>query len=364
MAHAHRAIMIGTGGIARSWIGRFLPPFAGRLDVVAVADISAAARDAAGDQLGLPADARFADMGDAFAAVGRLGADCCIITTPPAVHRPAALGAMAAGIAILSEKPIADTWEATTEIYRAAIRTGTRMQIIQNYRHDANILTMKAVLESGRLGRVRYAVGQFLRDYRLPLSWGAAFRHEIPHTLLIEGAVHHFDQLRNLTGADCATVSGVDWRPDGADSFAGECVGLYTLRMTNGTAAQYEGSLVAAGRQQGWHEERYRVECEGGAVVTDGSDGSGGCVWIETHDAAKGLTETDMPLVRVPHPGHEAMIAQFADWLDGGPAPPTAIADNIRTAALLFAAIEASTENRVVDVAAKVAEARGDTKTG
>lgn len=208
---AHRAIMVGTGGIARAWLERFLPPFAGRLDVAAVVDISDAARDTAGDRLGLPADARFAEMDAAFAAAGRLGADCCIVTTPPAVHRAAALGAIAAGLAVLSEKPIADTWEATTDIYRAAMRTGTRMQVIQNYRHDPNILTMKSVIESGRLGRVRYAVGRFMRDYRVPLSWGAAFRHEIPHTLLIEGAVHHFDQLRHLTGADCTHVSGMDW---------------------------------------------------------------------------------------------------------------------------------------------------------
>jgi len=354
MSEQHRAIMVGTGGIARAWIGRFLPPFADRLTVVAVVDVAAAAREAAGDQLGLPANARFADMEAAFAAAGRLGADCCIITVPPAIHRAAALGAMAAGLAILSEKPIADTWEAAVDIYRAATRTSMRMQIIQNYRYTANILTMKAVLAEGRLGRIRYAIGRYAQDYRRPLSWGAAFRHEIPHTLLIEGAVHHFDQLRNLTGGDCATVSGVDWRPEGAESFAGECIGLYTLRMTNGTMAQYEGSLVAAGRQQGWHEEAYRVECEGGAVVTDGS----ARVWIEEHTPETGITRTDIPLVAVQHPGHQAMIAQFADWLDGGPAPPTAIEDNLQTAALLFAAIEASTAHCTVDVTARVRAAK------
>ena len=352
----HRAIMVGTGGIARAWIGKFLPPFADRLTVVAVVDVVPTARDAAGDRLGLPADARFAEMGEAFAAAGRLGADCCIITVPPAIHRAAALGAMAAGLAILSEKPLADTWEAAVDIYRASMRTGAKMQIIQNYRYDANILTVQSVLASGRLGRVRYAVGRYAQDYRRPLAWGAPFRHEMAHALLIEGAVHHFDQLRALTGADCASVSGVDWRPEGADSFGGECIGLYTLRMTNGTMAQYEGSLIAAGRQQGWHEEAYRVECEGGAVVTDGSTR----VWIEEHTPETGTALTDIPLMEVRYPGHQAMISQFADWLDGGPAPPTMIEDNLQTTALLFAAIEASTENRVVDVAAKVRAAKGE----
>ncbi len=353
MPNEHRAVMIGAGGIARSWLGRFLPPFAERLTIAALVDVNGQVLDTAADALGLPADARFSDMHEAFAAVPRLGADCCIVAIPPAFHQEAAVGAMEAGLAVLSEKPIADTWESAVAIYRAARARNARMQIIQNYRYDPNILTLKSVLDSGRLGRIRYIVGQFAADYRRPLAWGAAFRHEIPHTLLIEGAVHHFDQMRNLSGANCATITGLDWHPEGADSFKGECVGLYVMRMTSGIMAQYEGTCLAAGRQQTWHEELYRVECEGGAVVTD----SGTHVWIEEHAPETGLRIEDVPLVAPRWPGHQAMIAQFIDWLDGGPPPPTIIADNLQTTAMLFGAIEASVENRVVDVQAKVAEA-------
>lgn len=349
----HRAVMIGAGGIARSWLGRFLPPFAEQMEIAALVDVNREVLDTAADGLGIPRAARFTDMRDAFTAAPRLGVECCIIAIPPAFHKVAALGAMEAGLAILSEKPVADTWESAIAIYRAARRHGTRMQIIQNYRYDPNILTVQSVLASGRLGRIRYVVGRFAADYRRPLSWGAAFRHEIPHTLLIEGAVHHFDQIRNLAGADCATIAGVDWRPEGADSFRGECAGLYTMRMTNGVMAQYEGTCLAAGRQQTWHEERYRVECERGAVVTD----SGMHVWIEEHTPGTGLATEDVPLIQPEWPGHQAMIAQFVAWLDGGPKPPTALDDNMQTTAMLFGAIEASVENRVVDVAAKVAEA-------
>lgn len=353
MPTKHRAVMIGAGGIARSWRERFLPPFAERLQIAALVDVNRDVLDAAADSLGVPADARFTDMRDAFAAVPRLDVECCIIAIPPTFHKPAALGAMEAELAILSEKPVADTWESAVDIYRAARQHNARMQIIQNYRYTPNIITLKSVLDSGRLGRIRYVVGQFAADYRRPLAWGAAFRHEIPHTLLIEGAVHHFDQIRNLSGANCATITGVDWLPEGADSFKGECVGLFVMRMTNGIMAQYEGTCLAAGRQQTWHEELYRVECEGGAVVTDSSTH----VWIEEHSPATGLRTEDVPLIQPQWPGHQAMIAHFVDWLDGGPTPPTVIADNIQTTAMLFGAIEASVENRVVDVAAKVAEA-------
>jgi predicted dehydrogenase len=39
------------------------------------------------------------------------------------------------------------------------------------------------------------------------------FRHEMQHGLLIEGGIHHLDQLRNLCGADCQTITGWDWNP-------------------------------------------------------------------------------------------------------------------------------------------------------
>jgi hypothetical protein len=61
---------------------------------------------------------------------------------------------------------------------------------------------------------------------------------------------------------------------------------------------------------------------------------------------------TDLEPVTTPYDGHPALIAQFLDWLDGGPAPATAIADNIHTSAICFAAAKASRERTVVDVAA------------
>jgi hypothetical protein len=42
----------------------------------------------------------------------------------------------------------------------------------------------------------------------------------------------------------------------------------------------------------------------------------------------------------------------FCDWLQGGPTPPNHIGDNIRCAALLFAAVESAHTGRPVQVPA------------
>lgn len=341
MATKKRCLMIGAGGMAGGWIRNFYSRFDQRNEIVGLVDIKEDILNSAGDFLGLPANRRFTDMRAAFDAVE---ADYCTIVIPPAVHKDAVMLAVEKQMDILSEKPIADTWEACVDIYRAVRQAGVKMLVIQNYRYSPRMLTIRQVLRDGRLGRINYIVGRFAADYRVYGAWGA-FRHEIPHSLLIEGAVHHFDMLRNLSGADCKTIAGWEWNTPWS-SFQGECCGLYVLDMTNGVKGCYEGSCVAASPQNSWHQEYYRAECEGGAVAI----GRDSVVRIYEYTAGKGLKTEEVPLIRPEYDGHTWLIDEFLTWLDGGRTPDTVLDDNMKSVAVVFAAIEASRTNRAVDV--------------
>jgi predicted dehydrogenase len=343
-----RCLMIGAGGMAGAYVRNFFPQFTERVEIVGIAEIRQETLDSAGDFLGLPASARFTDFTEAFA---RVDADFCTIVIPPAAHRAAVLAAVERGLPILSEKPIADTWEACLDIYRAVTQARLRMQVVQNYRYTPRIMTLKAALSAGWIGRPNYIVARFAADYRERGSWGA-FRHEIAHSLLVEGSVHHFDQIRNLAGADCHTIAGWEWNP-GHPSFDGECCGLYVMRMLNDTRAQYEGNCLEAGWQNSWHQEYYRVEGDEGALVLDRD----GTVRLLRHTAGRGLATEELPAVRAQYEGHTAIVDQFLTWMEGGPAPQTVIQDNIQSAAMLFAAVDASRTGQSVDVQAKVREA-------
>ena len=346
-----RLLMVGAGGMAGNWIRRFLPNFFDRLEVVGLVDVNPEVLKTSGDFLNLAPNRRFADLAAAFESVD---ADFCAVVIPPAYHKEAVLQAARRGLAILSEKPIADTWEATGEIYRAVKEAGVRMAVIQNYRYTHWMLTMRRVLREGDLGRINYVVGRFAADYREYLAWGARFRYEIPHALLVEGAVHHFDQIRNLSGGDCQTMAGWEWNPDWSSS-KGEYNNLYVMRMTNGVHASYEGNGTAAGEQNTWHEEYYRAECEKGAVTV----GRDHIVRIHRHQRGRGLITEEVPAVKPTWEGHNYLIDEFLHWLDGGPTPATVIDDNIKTAAMLHAAIEASRSGQTVDVAAMLAKGIG-----
>ncbi|HEV8633111.1 MAG TPA: Gfo/Idh/MocA family oxidoreductase [Chloroflexota bacterium] len=261
-------------------------------------------------------------------------------------------------MAILSEKPLADSWEACAEIYRAVRQAGVKMQVVQNYRFYPPTWTMRRVLRSGALGRINYLVARFAADYRQFGSWDTELRYRIRHAMLLEGGVHHLDMLRNLTGADCQRIVGWDWNPPWSSS-DGEFNALFALRMTNGVPALYEGSAVAAGTQNRWREELYRAECETGAV----SVGRDRIVRIDRFRRGSLVTE-EVPTEQSAHEGHAEVLRQFLDWLDGGPPPETALDDNLRTAAAVFGAIEASRHEQPVDVEAIVEELTGVNRPG
>jgi len=331
-----RLLMVGAGGFARSWIEGFLPPFLEeRVEVAALVDKDPAALDRSGDLLGLSPDQRFAHMRDAFREVE---ADFCAIIIPPAAHRDAVVLAAERGMHILCEKPIADTLEATREIRRAVADSGVKMGVIQNYRFTPRMLTLRHALRDLDLGALNYLVARFAADYRRYGSWGAAFRHEMPDALLIEGAVHHFDMIRNLAGADCELVAGSAWNPSWS-SFKGDSSGLFVMHMTNGSHACYEGNCSEAGVSHSWHKEYYRAECQNGAVVLDAGD----AVRV-IRDGER--TETVAPVPADPN-GHHTIIRDFLDWLDGGPEPETSLSDNVKSMAMVLAAIAAGRQQQV-----------------
>jgi predicted dehydrogenase len=309
-----------------------------------------------GDFLNLPQHARFTDAQEAFAAVD---ADFCCIVTPPDAHQEAVALACARAMPILTEKPVADTPEACAAIARAVRDAGVKKLVTQNYRYTRRILTLKAAVAS--LGPVNYAVARYASDYRRRGAW-AEFRHQMRHGLLIEGGIHHFDPLRNLTVADCATIAGWDWNPGlargdaaswrGSDSFDAEACALFTLRMTDGAFASYEGNNLAAGKTNSWHGEHYRVECEAGAAVLDRDH----TVRIEERTPSGTLQTREAAPVDVEWGNHQAIAAQFLDWLDGGPEPPTTLSDNLQSMAMMFGAIRASETGTAQDVQAVARE--------
>ena len=100
-----------------AWCRNILPPFLedGRIEVVAAVDINTEALQNARVGLGPPAERCCTDLQRAFA---ENAADFCTVVVPPAAHEQVVDAALAHDMHILSEKPIADTLEASVRICR------------------------------------------------------------------------------------------------------------------------------------------------------------------------------------------------------------------------------------------------------
>lgn len=358
----YKVIQVGTGGFGGWWCKHFLPPNVkdGLIEVVAAVDINPEALQNAREGLGLRQDQCYTDIHKAFA---ENRADFCTIVVPPAHHESIVDMALAHDLHILSEKPIADTLAASLRIAEKVKHAGKKMGVTMSHRFDQDKTTLRHELRSGRYGALDYLVCRFTCDARKFGAWGK-FRHEIPDTLMVEGAVHHLDILADLAGVKCDTIYAQTWNPKWGE-YAGDSQALVTMHMENNTRATYEGAKTNAVGLNGWGQEYIRAECEQATLILsrrrlerflyDPSRAWAGGI--------EGQGET-IPLLEQPKWSNAWLIEKFVRWLDGGEPMETNVEDNLQSVALVFAGMESSRTGLPVKVQEFLAKARLDITGG
>ena len=148
--------------------------------------------------------------------------------------------------------------------------------------------------------------------------------------------------LRFLTGGDCEQIVGMGWNPDWS-SFQYESSGLYLLKMDNGTHAVYEANSSAAGITNCWHHEYYRAEFEEGSVeIAEGST-------VRITRTEGEAEEYEAP--EISWEGHTHLFDEFLNWLDGGPPAHTRIEENLKSFAIVMAAMDTTRDNQPKNIA-------------
>jgi len=335
-----RVVVVGCGGMAGEWL-RILKGEPG-VEVVGLADIreDAARRRAA----------EFALDGvvvgtDAAGVMERAKPDVVCDLTVPEAHHGVTLAALARGCHVLGEKPLADSMECAREMVEAARAAGRTYAVMQNRRYDANIRRLRAFLESGAIG----AVTTVNADFYIGPHFGG-FRDEMDHVLLLDMAIHTFDAARLVSGADPVAVSCTEWNPanswyrHGASATA-------VFEMTGGVVFNYRGSWCAEGLPTTW-ESDWRIIGSRGTVKWDGADG----FQAEVVEEPGGFFSKTGPVPLPPAPpdarvgGHEGCIRDILRCIREGRRPETDAADNIRSLAMVFGAIESAGAGRRIQV--------------
>ncbi len=178
----------------------------------------------------------------------------------------------------------------------------------------------------------------------------------MPHVLLLDMAIHTFDQARFLTDSDAQTVYCHDWNPP--VSWSGrEPSAVAIFEMSNGIVYTYRGSWCAEGQRTPWESE-WRIIGEKGSALWDGAEtiraevatGRSG-LYSELQELEVPLFEDlDSPEAEGDEHYHTRLIRDFCEAIRDGRTPSTVCTDNIKSLAMVFGAIDSAEREAKVAV--------------
>ncbi|WVR04333.1 hypothetical protein IAU60_001333 [Kwoniella sp. DSM 27419] len=99
--------------------------------------------------------------------------DLVVVSTPNITHYEYAKAALEAGKHVLIEKPVCTKHQEAAELYATAEARGLIMGVYQNRRWDSDFLTLRRIMDSGRLGEVLHLTSRYDRYRPLPPSYDA-----------------------------------------------------------------------------------------------------------------------------------------------------------------------------------------------
>jgi len=336
-----RYIQIGTGGFGRYWCRALYPRFQDVAVPVAAADVNPEVHANAVEYLGLDPEAVYSSAAE---AIEKHPADFVVIVVPPQFHEEVIDIAIAHGLDIVCEKPLADTMEGCMRIYRKVKASGRKLVVTMSHRYEVEKQTVESMVKSGDYGKLNYLVS------RLTMKRGEnAPRDRDPVELLTAGLIHNLDTARGVCGCNAKTVYADCWSFRAEDGTGGDAA-MVQMLMENGVRCSFEESFGNATTLNKWSDEYLRAECADGTIVADNRK-----VTLENHRGYPYPTYAEIPLRVEVHWDHTLIVRKFIDWLDGGEEPDTCLEDNLQCCAMTYAAVESAKTGKAVDVQAFLA---------
>ncbi|MGP4014262.1 Gfo/Idh/MocA family protein [Saccharopolyspora sp. 5N708] len=331
-----RLVVVGAGQMGRAWLRAIdRSPL---VETVGVVDLDLAAAEAAAPP-GAVAGTSLSEV------VGRCAADAVVNVTVPAAHLPVTREAFGLGLPVLGEKPLAAALPEAVVLVRAAEAAGELFMVSQNRRLHPGLWELKRQVAG--LGRVGVLTHEFFKAPRF-----GGFRDAMDHPLLLDMAIHNFDAARFLLDADPIAVYCEEYNPTWS-WYAGDAATTAIFEMTGGVRFIYTGSWCSPGLETSWNSE-WRVSAEHGAARWDGA----GTPQVESIDGQPTAGTTD-------YPGDDLLgsLTLFVQALRTGQPPMTDCRDNLRSLAMVHAAIASAAKGSRVQVADVLNAAEAEAET-
>lgn len=185
-----------------------------------------------------------------------------VIPTPNDTHFPLAKAALNAGKHVVVDKPFTVTLSQARELDALAKAKGLMLSVFHNRRWDSDFLTLKALLNEGTLGEVRYFESHFDR-YRPEVRNRWREQKGAGSGIWYDLGPHVIDQALQLFGAPVAIyVDTAELRPGAQTTDYFHAVLTYPQRRV-----VLHGSMLVAAESA-----RYQVHGTRGSYVKYGLD--------------------------------------------------------------------------------------------
>ncbi|BCW46741.1 Gfo/Idh/MocA family oxidoreductase [Arthrobacter sp. StoSoilB5] len=318
-----RVVVVGAGGMGRAWLRTVEE--SPLVELAGIVDLDLATANEAAASLGrpeLPVGAGTAHL------ASDVGAQAVINVTVPAAHHPVTTEALAAGLPVLGEKPVASTVAQGLSLAAAAELHGQLFMVSQSRRYNRQLFEAKR--QAASLGSVGIVSAEF---FKAPHFGG--FRDAMDHPLLLDMAIHQFDMARFLLDADPVSVFCEEYNPSWS-WYRGDAGATAIFEMTGGERFVFTGSWCSPGHETSWNAS-WRISGEHGTVLWDGDNEP-----VSSAPVPPGSSAGD--------PGQEiaGSLRDFVSSVRTGSIPMGQVHQNIMSLAMVEAAIlSASTGARV-----------------
>lgn len=267
--------VVGTGGMARAHANAFKKIRGCRL--VAACDVVKDRVEAYAKEHGIP-DV-YTDVDDMLAGTKL---DAITNVTPDAFHAPISLKAIAKGLHVLCEKPLATNYADAKRMADAARKKGVINIVNLSYRDSRAIHKAHQLIAQGAIGRVMHLEAGYLQGWLGTMDWkalahrpGALWRLSTAHGskgVLGDLGVHILDFASYAAG----DIKSVNCRLKTFHKVKGDRIGDYvldandsavvTIELANGAIGTIHTTRWATGQP---NSIRLRVYGDKGAVMVD-----------------------------------------------------------------------------------------------
>ena len=271
---------------------------------------------------------------------GRVDAEAVILATPPGGRHEQIADACAAGLAILAEKPLADSLAAAAAHVATAEATGVPLMVGLNFRYLAVTQALKALMQPNRLGTAEFARFTYerWRDGRLPHLNKYPLTMDQP--MLWEQSIHHFDLLRYVYDAEPSRIAARTYNPSWS-MYAGDANVSALIEFDGGLVVSYHGTWASNWANSSFE---WRTECARGIAVQ--ADQFGALSYAHCHQPQQ--TAVSLPPHDVWIDDATALLRVFVEHLRDGHPLECSGADHLKSLRMVEACIHASTTGQTI----------------